>query len=558
MKKSAANAGHYEHIFRFANDIILIADVDGRILECNERAVEAYGVPHDRIVGRTLADLRTPEARRHLREDLDHLRTAGALIFETEHQAADGRRFPVEASVRLIEDAGHAYLLKIIRDISERKAHEARIHELSFFDLVTRLPNRDLFLDRLTQAVALAQRDGTPLMVMLTGLADFRRLASPLGEAASQALLVEAAVRLRRCVRAEDSVARIGGDEFALLLHADARGAEGVAAQVLARFAEPFAAGGQRLMLECDLGIAGHPDDGRSAEDLLRAARVALASALAEKGSACRFHTPQLGLAARRRIEIETGLRNALANGELCLHYQPQIEIASGRVAGVEALMRWRHADWGWVPPSEFIPVAEDSGLIEALGDWALDTALAQVADWRTQGLELRMAVNLSAEQLRAPNLPDNIRHRLARHAVPPEALEIEITESMAVRDIDQARTRLRALTDTGVCLAIDDFGTGYSSLASLVHFRVDLLKIDMSFVAGLPEDAENAAITAAIIAMAEALGARTLAEGVETAGQLAWLRAHGCHLAQGWHFARAMPADDIAAFCRERFSPLE
>jgi PAS domain S-box-containing protein/diguanylate cyclase (GGDEF)-like protein len=557
MNASAINPNpiFYQHMFRFANDIILLADTGGRILECNERAVEAYGLPHDQIVGRSLTDLRTPEARTHFQKDLDHLLTAGALIYETEHQTADGRRFPVEASVRLIEEDGNAYILQILRDISERKAHEARIHELAYFDPVTRLPNRDLFHDRLTQALAMARRDGLPLMVILIGLPDFRRLSAPLGEAGSQTLLVETSARLLRCIRAEDTLARLGADEFAFVLHTDTRGAERVAAQVLARFAEPFRVAGQQLAFECDLGIASHPEDGRSAEELLRAARVALASAFTEKGSIYRFHMPQLGLAAQRRIEIETGLRDALARGELCLHYQPQIEIASGRVTGVEALMRWRHAGQGWVPPGEFIPVAEDCGLINALGSWALDTALAQVAGWRAQGLELRMAVNLSAAQLRAPNLPDDIRRRLARHAVPPEAIEIEITESMAMRDIDQARTRLRALTDTGVRLAIDDFGTGYSSLASMKHIHVDLLKIDASFVAGLPEDAKNAAIAAAIIAMAGALGARTLAEGVETAGQFAWLRAHGCHLAQGWHFARAMPAEEIAAYCRERCS---
>ena len=558
MNPTTSPPGHYEQIFRLANDIILLAGTDGRIVECNERAIETYGWPRDELVGRPLADLRTPEARCHLPEDIDHLRTAGALIFETEHQSAAGRRFPVEASVRLIEDGGDTWLLKIVRDIGERKAHEAHIHELAYFDPVTRLPNRDLFFDRLAQAVTLAQRDGAPLTVLLMGLADFMRLVGPLGEAGRQALLVESAARLQRCVRAEDSVARLDGDEFALLLHADARGAERVAAQVLASFAAPFETHGQRLTLECNLGIASYPEDGLSPEELQRAARIALAPALAEKGSLYRFHTPQLGLAARRRIEIETGLRDALARGELCLHYQPQIEIASGRVAGVEALMRWRHADRGWVPPGEFIPVAEDCGLIDALGDWALDTALAQLADWRAQGLELRVAVNLSTAQLRAPDLPNDIRRRLDRHAVPPEAIEIEITESMAMRDIDQARARLRALTDSGIQLAIDDFGTGYSSLASMKHFRVGLLKIDMSFVAGLPADAENAAITAAVIDMAEALGAATLAEGVETAEQLAWLRAHGCHLAQGWLFARAMPADDIAAFCRERFSTLQ
>jgi PAS domain S-box-containing protein/diguanylate cyclase (GGDEF)-like protein len=555
MNVSAFSQSFYRHMFRFANDIMLLTDTSGGILECNERAVEAYSLPHDQIVGRSLADLRTPEARTHLQEDLDHIRTAGTLIYETEHRRADGRRFPVEVSVRLIEEGGNVYLLQILRDISERRAHEARIHELAYFDPVTRLPNRDLFLDRLAQALAIAQRDRLPLIVILIGLPDFRRFSPSLGEAGSRALLAETSARLLRCVRAEDSLARFDGAEFAFLLHTDALGAERVAARVLARFAEPFRVADHQLAFECDVGIASHPEDGRSAEELLRAARIALASAFAEKGSAYRFHTPQLGLAAQRRIEIETGLRDALARGELCLHYQPQIEIGSGRVTGVEALMRWRHPERGWVPPGEFIAAAEDCGLINALGDWALDTALAQVADWRTRGLELGVAVNLSAPQLGAPNLPGEIRRRVDRHALPAEVLEIEITESMAMREIDQARTRLRALTETGVRLAIDDFGTGYSSLASLKHFRVDLLKIDRSFIAGLPGDAENAAITGAIIAMAGALGARVLAEGVETADQLAWLRAHSCHLAQGWHFARAMPAEEIAAYCRERGS---
>lgn len=555
MTASTFNPGIYRHIFRYANDIMLLVDADGRILDCNDRAVEAYDLPYEQIVGRPLAELRSTEARTRLWDDLEQLRTAGALLYETEHRRADGRSFPVEASVRLIEEDDSAYVVKILRDISDRKANEARIHELAYFDPITRLPNRNLFLDRVMSALAVAQRDELPLMVILMGLPDFRRLSASLGEAGGQALLVETSIRLLRCVRAEDSLARLDGDEFAFLLHADARGAERVAADVLARFAEPFESTGHRLTIECDLGIAGYPEDGQSAEELLRAARIALSSAFAEKGSAYHFHTPQLGMAAQRRIVIETGLRHALERGELCLHYQPQIEIASGRVAGVEALMRWRHADLGWVPPDLFIPVAEDSGLIHALGDRALDTAIAQVADWRAQGLELRVAVNLSGAQLRAPNLPAEIRRRLARQALPAEAREVEITESMAICDIDQVRARLRALTDIGVHLAIDDFGTGYSSFANMKHLQVDLLKIDKSFVAGLPENAENAAITAAIIAMAEALGARTLAEGVETADQLIWLRANRCQLAQGWHFARAMPAEGITAFCRQRLA---
>ena len=547
----------YRTLFLAANDIMLLSEQDGRIVDINEQAVKTYGWPRAELIGRPLADLRSPRGRCHLPEDMEHLRAAGALIFETEHQTAAGRAFPVEVSARLLDDRETTYLLKIVRDISERKAFEARIHELAYFDPVTGLANRDLFVDRLTQAIRLARRDGMPLTVMLMGLAGLDQTIGFAGEAGRNTLFRAAADRLLKCVRDEDSVAGVGGGRFAILLHADARGAERVAAEILARCADPFVLGEHSISIECDLGIACHPVDGLSAADLLRAAEVTLQPAQATKGSEFRFHTPELGRAARRRVEIETGLRSALARRELMLHYQPQVDTATGRTIAVEALMRWHHPDWGWVAPGEFIPVAEDCGLIATLGDWALESAIAQAAAWRAQGLDLRVAVNLSAIQLRDAGLPGRIQQVLAHHRVPADNLEIEVTESMAVGNVARGAARLREFTDAGIHLAIDDFGTGYSSLASMKRFRVGLLKIDASFVAGLPDDAEDAAITAAVIDMARALGARTLAEGVETAAQFAWLRAHGCDLAQGWHFARAMPANDIVAFCRERFSTL-
>ncbi|MHB1429579.1 MAG: putative bifunctional diguanylate cyclase/phosphodiesterase [Rhodocyclaceae bacterium] len=553
----ATSGDLYRSLFQAANDIMLLAGQDSRIVDINEQAVKTYGWSRAELIGRPLAELRSPQGRCHLPEDMAQLRAAGALTFETERQTATGRAFPVEVSARLIDDRDATYLLKIVRDISERKAYEARIHELAYFDPVTGLANRDLFTDRLTQAIRLARRDGMPLTVMLMGLTGLDRMVGFADDAGRNALLREAADRLLRCVRDEDSAAGIGDGRFAILLHADARGAERVAAQILARCADPFALGEQRTSIECDLGIACHPADGLSAADLLHAAEVTLQPAQATKGSEFRFHTPELGRAARRRIELETSLRTALARWELTLHYQPQVDAVSGRVSAVEALMRWHHPDWGWVAPSEFIPVAEDCGLIAALGDWALESAIAQAAAWHAQGLDLRVAVNLSAIQLRDAALPGRIQDVLAHHRVPADRLEIEITESMAVGNVAQGAARLREFTDAGIHLAIDDFGTGYSSLASMKRFRVGLLKIDASFVAGLPDDAEDAAITAAVIDMARALGARTLAEGVETAAQFAWLRAHSCDLAQGWHFARAMPANDIATFCRTHFSTL-
>ncbi|MEW5966116.1 MAG: EAL domain-containing protein [Pseudomonadota bacterium] len=546
----AAVEERHAALLREANDIVLLADGAGRVVEANARAAAAYGRPREELVGRPLADLRAePEDAAAYAEDMERLAREGAARYETRHRRQDGTVFPVEVSASLVEAGGERLLLKIVRDISERRAHEARIRELAYFDALTGLPNRVLLQDRLQQFGAHIRRAGEHLAVLSLDLDRFRQVNDSLGHAVGDALLVEAAARLTACARAEDTVARLGGDEFVFLLHADHGGAARVAQKLLARLAEPFRVAGHELSCGASMGIAVCPDDGEDAEAMLRAADIALARARQAGGGRFRFYQADMQTGVKRRLRLETALRGALARGELSLHYQPQAEAASGTVTGVEALMRWCHPEWGWVSPAEFIPVAEDTGLIAELGDWAFETAIAQAAAWRAAGRDLTMAVNLSVAQLRDADLAERVLALLRRAGLPPDRLEIEVTESLAMREAAQAESLLLRLAEAGVRLAIDDFGTGYSSLASLKRFHVHVLKIDASFVAGLPDDRENAAISAAVVRMAEALGAHTLAEGVETAAQLEALRAMGCRGVQGYFLARPMPAQELDAW---------
>jgi diguanylate cyclase (GGDEF)-like protein len=468
------------------------------------------------------------------------------------HRRRDGSLFPVEVSASRIEAGGRSYHQKIVRDISERKAQEARIHQLAYFDELTGLPNRGLLKDRLDQAAALCRREVAPLAVLFLDLDYFKHVNDSLGHPAGDCLLQEIARRLLACTRAEDTVARLGGDEFVLLLHADARGAARTAEKILALLSEPCLVEEHTLRVAASIGIALCPDDGDDHESLLRAADTALTLAKQTGRGAYRFYTPQMQNRAARRLEIEAALLQALERDELSLHYQPQVEAASGRIVGAEALIRWFHPAWGWVSPSEFIPVAEESGIIVDLGDWVLETAISQAAAWRRDNLPpITVAVNLSVAQFREADLVERVLSQLAHHGLPPAALEIEVTESVALREAALTEPLLRQFTEAGIQLAIDDFGTGYSSLASLKQFRVSLLKIDGSFIAGLPGDAENGAIVSAVIQMAAGLGARTLAERVKTAAQLEWLRAHGCQLIQGYHISQPLPPEAFADLLR-------
>lgn len=439
-------------------------------------------------------------------------------------------------------------------EISERKAVQERIYRLAHYDALTGLPNRTLLAERAQQAIKLAREQSTPLAVIFLDLDHFKQVNDSLGHRVGDALLVEIAKRLRAVVRDRDTVSRLGGDEFILLLPgADAHGAQRVAGKLQDASRQHYQIDHHELTMAPSMGIALFPNDGGDFETLTQSADVAMYQAKLNGRNTFRFFTPEMQAQSVRALQLENALRRALEREQLQLYYQPQISLETGQVLSVEALLRWQHPQMGTISPAEFIPIAEDSGQILPIGAWVLRTALAQLKDWRMQGFtSLAVSVNLSAIQFRQPQLPELINKCLAEFDLPSDALELELTEGVAVDDPHMAAATMSRLHASGVRMAMDDFGTGYSSLSQLKGFEIYKLKIDQSFVRDLDHDSNDRAIVSAIIRMAQALGMRTTAEGVETAGQLAFLREQGCDEVQGYFFSRPLPADAIGDFLRQ------
>ena len=437
------------------------------------------------------------------------------------------------------------------REINDRKHDQERIYWLAHYDPLTGLPNRTLLAERSQLAIRTAQENGTPLAVIFLDLDHFKHVNDSLGHRVGDALLVQIAKRLRAVVRDRDTVSRLGGDEFVLLLPgANAHGAARVAEKLLEASRQAYQIEHHELTMAPSMGVALYPDDGRDFDTLTQSADVAMYRAKREGRNTFRFFTPQMQAQSLRALQLENALRRALDRHQFTLHYQPQICIQTGQVRGVEALLRWQHPELGTISPAEFIPVAEDSGQILQIGEWVLRTALAQLQLWRANGLpDLNMAVNLSAIQFHQPQLPELVGRILAETGLPANALELELTEGVAVDDPRAAMATMHQLHARGVRLSMDDFGTGYSSLSHLKRFQIYKLKIDQSFVRDLDHDSNDRAIVSAIIRMAQALGLQTTAEGVETAAQLAFLREQGCDEAQGYHFSPPRAAQDIHPF---------
>jgi diguanylate cyclase (GGDEF)-like protein/PAS domain S-box-containing protein len=451
-----------------------------------------------------------------------------------------------------------------IQDVTELKEAEQRIRYLAYFDRHTGLPNRQFFVERLTQALANARRHHRQLGVLSLDLDQFKRINDTLGHACGNELLVEVARRLTAALRQGDlvssaeaglesaeGVARLDGDEFSLLISelAHYHDAAKVARRLLEELRKPIRAGGQEVFVTASIGMALYPLDGEDADSLMKNAGAAMHFAKEQGRDNYQFYSRAMNATALEKLSMESQLRKALEREEFLLHFQPKIRASTGRIVGLEALIRWKHPELGIVPPSQFIPVAEESGLIVPIGDWVLRAACAQNQAWREGGYPpVHVAVNIAMPHFRHGNLVASIAEALQRTRLDPSLLEIELTESMLMQSVEVTLETLHRLRDMGVRLAIDDFGTGYSSLSYLKRFPLHTLKIDRSFVKDLPRDAEDVAITKAIIAMAHSLRLAVVAEGVETPEQLAFLQQHGCDEVQGFLFSRPVSADDFGA----------
>ncbi len=434
--------------------------------------------------------------------------------------------------------------------IEERRRADERVVYMAHHDALTGLPNRALLADRVGQAIARAHRSGGKLALLFLDLDRFKNVNDSLGHAVGDQLLTAVAARLTASRREVDTVARLGGDEFIISLPdiGGAAEAASVASRILADLAKPFTVAGHELHADASIGIVLYPGDGDTAEMLVRNADTAMYHAKESGRANYQFFGAQMTERVRRRLTTETNLRGALERGEFTLHYQPLVDLPSAGIIGAEALVRWPQPDRRLVSPSEFIPVAEDTGLIVALGEWVLREACTRAQAWQTQHPGLRIAVNLSARQFRQRNLVEMIERVLNETRLAPGLLELELTEGMLMHHVQETVTILARLDEIGVRLAIDDFGTGYSSLSYLKRFPIHALKIDRSFVRDIGTDPNDAAIVTAIVAMARSLGLDVTAEGVETHEQAAFLRSLACDLAQGFYFGRPMPATEFSA----------
>jgi diguanylate cyclase (GGDEF)-like protein/PAS domain S-box-containing protein len=443
-------------------------------------------------------------------------------------------------------------------DITTRKLTEQRVYHVAQHDVLTGLPNRSLLQDRLDQAVAYATRSRFPVWVMMIDLDRFKYVNDSMGHKAGDVLLVTVAARLRASLRDSDTVARLSGDEFVIILseHAGEPLSREIVQRVMDAVARPVMLGTKEFMVTCSIGVAVYPSEGTEADNLIEHADIAMYSAKKQGRNNFQFYTPAMNEESLERVRIESALRNALERDELVLYYQPQVDLASGQVVGMEALVRWNHPELGMVPPGRFISVAEETGLIVPIGAWVMRTACAQNKAWQEAGLgRLRVAVNLSARQFGDPDLIAGIEAVLKDTALAPDCLEIELTESLFMSEVTPAVDLLHRMKALGVNLSIDDFGTGYSSLSYLSRFPIDVLKIDRSFVADILDDVNDAAIVTSIIALAHNLKLSVIAEGVETVEQLDYLRSQGCDEMQGYYFSRPLPAPEFEQLLRERRS---
>ena len=544
-------------------DAVISTDVPGRVTYLNPIAerltgwsrTEAEGQPLETVLH--ILDATTREVAQSpmtlaIRADKAVGLTPNCILIRR-----GGGEVAIEDSAAPIHDRRGQIIgaVMVFRDVSAARALSRRMSYLAQHDALTELPNRLLMYDRLSQAIALASRHGRHLGVLFVDLDRFKRINDSLGHVIGDRLLQSVARRLLACVRSSDTVSRQGGDEFVILLSdvAHVRDASVTADKVLRALRAPFRVDQHELHVTGSIGIVTYPDDGADAEALIKNADFAMYHAKDNGRDRRQFFRSDMNARAVERQSLETDLRHAIERRELVLHYQPNINLTTGAIVGVEALVRWRHRERGLVLPEEFIPIAEECGLIVPIGRWLLREACRQSRSWRDAGLApISLAINVSAVELHSADFVDEVRSILAETRLESRYLELEVTETFLLQDTEAMTMVLRALKAVGVQLALDDFGTGYSSLSFLRMFPIDAVKIDQSFVRGIRIDSDDAGIVDAVISMGKSLHLRIIAEGVETRQQLEFLRAHGCSEAQGYYFSRPLPAEDCTRLLQQ------
>jgi diguanylate cyclase (GGDEF)-like protein/PAS domain S-box-containing protein len=533
-----------------ASDVIWTLDMKGRRTYISPSIERLFGYTVAEALQQSPDSAAMPGSGPMILEYLASVQTGNAapqLSVELEMPCKDGsiRWMETHAACMFNAEREKVGILGVTRDISERKHQAARIEHLAFYDPLTGLPNRALFRDRLNHAIERAKRHGRRIACLFLDLDRFKEINDSLGHAIGDQALVEVAHRLQASTRQEETLARLGGDEFVLIAEETHQLAmELTAERLLKALAEPIALTDHIFSVGASIGIAFFPEDGLTSDDLFKHTDIAMYCAKIS-GGGYRFYQPEMGADLAKRLDIARRLGLALEANELELHYQPQISLKTGAMVGAEALLRWHDSDRGWVSPSEFVPIAEERGMMGPIGDWVMRTACHQVKLWREEGYAFpeRLAVNLSARQLHAPGIGRRLLSIVQDDGLTPNLFELELTESSMMTDPEDAVAIMESLGAAGFSLAIDDFGTGYSSLSYLKRFAVDKIKIDISFVREMLSDRDDHAIVKGIISMAQSLGLKTTAEGVEHAGQAKVLRELGCDFVQGYYFGRPLPA---------------
>ncbi|MDR3411688.1 MAG: EAL domain-containing protein [Formivibrio sp.] len=546
-----------------AFDSIIAFDATGRILDFNPASEQMFGHTRSQVIGHDLADLILPiTLREAFRQMLGFYQEdgEGSTIGQREEIIAcraDASEFPAEMAIAFIDVDEAPFFTAYVRDLTERKAYEAKIEYLATHDALTHLANRNLLKDRIEQAIAQGMRfQDQALAVLCVGIERFKFINDSMGHLFGDALIKDIASRLQQSVRDGDTVARQSGDEFVIVMAGLKEGVQDAlrgASEILAIFMQPFAVDGHSIHLTCSIGTSLYPDDGKDVEKLLANADTAMHRAKAAGGGTIQFYTRDLSIFAAERVKLENALWGGLEKGEFSLYYQPQVRVADGVIVGAEALIRWQHPELGMIYPARFITLAEETGLIGPIGEWVLATANAQNHSWQHDGLPaLRMAVNVSPRQFRHDGILNALESLLATSTLTPGSLEIEVTESSLMEDIDESIRILNRLRTLGASISLDDFGTGYSSLAYLRRLPVDRLKIDQSFVHEMESDAQARTMVKEIIHLSQAFGLSIIAEGVETTGELAFLADNGCDEYQGYLFARPLPASEFERLLRK------